>query len=80
LRAAAARRSIRQNPNFIMAWRTLATALGLAGRTQEARAAVSRLLELRPDHTISGWQRWTPMCPAMTALYVKGLRETGLPE
>ena len=52
---AAAKKALRQNQTFAMAYRCLAAALAHLGRDAEARETAARLLELEPDFRISEW-------------------------
>lgn len=54
------RQSIRQNALFASSYRTLAIALALAGRLDEARTAVNQLMKLEPSLTVSGFARRYP--------------------
>jgi adenylate cyclase len=74
----AAKKSLRKNQHFTMAYRCLAVASAHLGNDMEARQAATRLLELEPDFRIStmvagvGWWQSTQ--------YIEGLRKAGLPE
>ena len=75
---AAARKAIRENQTFVLAHLCLAAALAHLGREAEAREAVARLLEFKPDFYISEWvardSRWGAQ------IFIDGLRKAGLPE
>ncbi|WP_170979255.1 winged helix-turn-helix domain-containing tetratricopeptide repeat protein [Roseomonas sp. HF4] len=47
------RRAVGENPNSVQALRTLAAALALAGRLDEARATMAEMLRLAPDVRLS---------------------------
>ena len=75
---AAARKAVRENQTFVIAYLCLAAALALLGREAEARETVARLLEFKPDFHISKWMarhsRWEAQ------MFIDGLRKAGLPE
>jgi adenylate cyclase len=73
---AAAKKAVRQNPLYPVAYRCLAIALAHLGREAEARKAAAGLLELEPGFRISEWTagRW------LAQIYGDGLRKAGLPE
>jgi len=73
---AAAKKAVRQNPLYPVAYRCLAIALVHLGREAEAREAAAGLLELEPSFRISEWTagRW------LAQIYIDGLRKAGLPE
>ncbi len=59
----------------------LAATFGQAGKVDEARAEITRALELRPDLTITFMgRRYATLHPAMGNPFFDGLREAGLPE
>jgi hypothetical protein len=59
----------------------LAASKALAGQLEEARDAISRLLELDPVVRISNLKdRISPLRPEDFAKYTDGLRKAGLPE
>ena len=59
----------------------LAATFGQAGKVDEARAEITRALELRPDLTITLMgRRYATLHPAMGNPFFDGLREAGLPE
>jgi DNA-binding winged helix-turn-helix (wHTH) protein len=72
----AAKKAIRQNPLYPVAYRCLAIALAHLRCEAEAREAASGLLKLEPGFRISEWPagRWLPQ------IYIDGLRKAGLPE
>jgi adenylate cyclase len=74
----AAKKAVRQNPTYSVAYRCLASAFALLGRDAEAREAAARLLEHDPGFTISaGIARGSS---SNAKLYLEGLRKAGLPE
>jgi len=74
----AARKALRQNPPYSLAYRCLASAFAHLGRDAEAREAAARLLELDPTFTVSGWIARGGQ--ANSKLLIEGLRKAGLPE
>src|SRR3984885_12336463 len=72
----AAKKAIRQNPLYPVAYRCLAIALAHLRCEAEAREAAAGLLKLEPGFRISEWPagRWLPQ------IYIDGLRKAGLPE
>jgi adenylate cyclase len=59
---------------------TLASILGHLGRTEEARAAVSKLLELKPDYSEAFVAKMFPgVDPRITEVNFGGLYKAGLP-
>jgi DNA-binding winged helix-turn-helix (wHTH) protein len=72
----AAKKAIRQNPVYPVAYRCLAIALAHLRCEAEAREAAAGLLKLEPGFRISEWPagRWLPQ------IYIDGLRKAGLPE
>jgi adenylate cyclase len=75
---AAGRKAVRQDPSYSAAYRCLASALAHVGRDAEAREAATRLLELDPASTISGWIARGGQSNAK--LLIEGLRKAGVPE
>jgi TolB-like protein/Flp pilus assembly protein TadD len=72
------KKALRQNPSDSPALRALAAALGHLGRDAEAHEAATRLLEVDPAFTISGWLARGAQSNA--TLLIEGLRKAGLPE
>jgi tetratricopeptide (TPR) repeat protein len=59
----------------------LAASFGQAGRLDEARAEITKALELRPDLTITIMgRRYATLHPAMGDPFFDGLRKAGLAE
>jgi adenylate cyclase len=59
----------------------LAASFGQAGRIDEARAAITKALESKPDLTATFMsERYATLHPAMRAPFFDGLRKAGLPE
>lgn len=59
----------------------LAASSGQAGRMDEARAAITKALELRPELTVTFMrERYATLHPAMGDPLFDGLRKAGLPE
>ena len=74
----AAKRAVRQNPLYAVAYRCLASALAHLGRDTDAREAAARTLELEPNFCISEFVARFGLLYAK--LFVDGLRKAGLPE
>jgi len=84
---AAAKKAVRQNPLYPVAYRCLAIALVHLGREAEAREAAAGLLELEPNFRISEWvtrkgiSEWAARTRQLPAgLLIESLRKAGLPE
>jgi adenylate cyclase len=73
-----AKKALRQNPSFSVAYRCLASAFAHLGRDIEAREAAARLLEADPAFTIAAWIGRGGQ--SKTKLILEGLRKAGLPE
>ena len=77
----AAKKALRQNPSYSVAYRCLASAFAHRGRDAEAREAVTRLLEVDPTFTISSWiARAIGLGKMGSNLFIEGLQKAGLPE
>jgi TolB-like protein/class 3 adenylate cyclase/CRP-like cAMP-binding protein/tetratricopeptide (TPR) repeat protein len=73
-------RSLRENSLHTPTLRTLAAALVLAGRREEAREAMSRLLALEPGLTGGGFlARYPGRDSPQAASFINALLEAGLP-
>jgi len=76
-----AERSIRESANFLPPYRILAASHALAGRSEESRVALQRLLEMDPGCRIATLrQQVLYRRPEDLAKMVEGLRLAGLPE
>jgi TolB-like protein len=76
-----AQRSLREQPGHIPPLRVLAASSALAGRLEEAHAAIARLRLLEPAFRISDLSDRTPLRrPQDLATFADGLRRAGLPE
>jgi TolB-like protein len=76
-----AEKSMRENPNFLLAIRISAASNALAGRLEPAREGIARALECNPDLRISNLRDLAPFRRAEDlAVFAKGLRKAGLPE
>ena len=68
-----------QHPNHAGAWRLMTVSLALLGRTDEAKAALARTLELSPDFSLDHVEKNTVYAdPADRARFLEGLRRAGL--
>jgi tetratricopeptide (TPR) repeat protein len=76
-----AQRSLREQPGHTPPLRVLAASSALAGRLEDARAAIARLRQLEPAFRISDLRdRVTLRRPQDLATFADGLRKAGLPE
>ena len=75
----AARRAVRRAPTFVASWRILAAILGLAGRIDEAQAAMVTVLRLAPAMSLSRMSAMPTWTAAARARYFEGLRLAGMP-
>jgi tetratricopeptide (TPR) repeat protein len=76
-----AKEAMREHPGFLLAICIAAASAALAGRTTDARMAVTRMREVDPCVRISNAGMLTPIKrPEDAALWVDGLRKAGLPE
>jgi len=76
-----AEKSMRENPNFLLAIRISAASNALVGRLEPAREGIARALECNPDLRISNLRDLAPFRRAEDlAMFAKGLRKAGLPE
>ena len=73
-------KGLRERPDAVWAYRTLASAYANAGRLKEAREAATTLLRTYPNVTISQLLELFPSNPGYIPRYVEGLRKAGLPE
>jgi adenylate cyclase len=74
-------RSLRENPHWTAAWRTLASAYAYLGRKADAQHAVDKVLEVSPGLTVSKWREQTPVSPGPhRETFLEGLRLAGLPD
>jgi TolB-like protein len=75
------RRAIRQQPNFQPGLRVFAVACVKAGKLEEGRAAIARMLELNPAFRVSNIKDvMTLLRPEDLAAYEDALRVAGLPD
>ena len=75
-----AERTLRQAPGHAISLVDKAVACAHLDRIEEARAAVSQLLELQPWFTIAWFKASATRYPAeLRARYVAGLRKAGMP-
>ena len=73
-------RAIKEDPNFISAYRVLASSLAHLGRLEDARATIAKVLTLQPNSTIERAARAGYRQPEHMAIWLDGLRKAGLPE
>ena len=74
----AAKKALGQNQRFLPSYCCLTTAFAHLGREAEAREAVTRLLELKPDFRISEWVSRSGL--RTSQMFIDGLRKAGIPE
>jgi len=74
----AAKKALRQNPSYAVAYRGLASAFAHLGRDIEAREAAARVLEADPAFTIASWVSRGGQ--SKTKLMLEGLRKARLPD
>jgi TolB-like protein/Tfp pilus assembly protein PilF len=72
------RKSIQQQPGFIPSHRILCASLAQAGRTEELRTAMARLLELQPTISIAWLEEHLPYTPRALPHFLDGMRKAGL--
>ena len=76
-----AEKSMRENPNFLLAVCMAAASNALAGRLEPAQKAMARALECNPDLRMSNLGDQAPFRRAKDfATFAEGLRKAGLPE
>jgi TolB-like protein/DNA-binding winged helix-turn-helix (wHTH) protein/Tfp pilus assembly protein PilF len=76
-----AKRSLREQPSHTPPLRILASSSALAGRLEDAQAAIARLRHLEPTFRISDLRDRTHLHrPQDLATFADGLRKAGLPE
>jgi DNA-binding SARP family transcriptional activator len=74
-------KTVRDNPNYLAAYRPLIASLGHLGRIEEARKHLADLHQLQPDFSIDWFQANYPPLPAdCRERYIKGLRKAGVRE
>jgi TolB-like protein len=73
--------AMRDQPNFILGWCTMAASAALAGRTEEACKGMARLRQLEPELRLSNLRDFlTLRRSADFTKWEEGLRLAGLPE
>jgi len=72
------RKTIQQRPGFIAGHRILCASLAQAGRTEELRAAMARLLELQPTISIAWIEEHVPYTPRAMAHFLDGMHKAGV--
>ena len=77
--ADAARKAIQVNPLFSINYIFLVAALARLGQTNEAKAAVARLLELQPSFSIGRHCAAVGVAPSLTAALTEAVCSVGLP-
>jgi hypothetical protein len=77
---AVANRAIQQNSNFTPAWRALSAALALSGHLDEARNAMSQVMELDPTCSISSMTHRVGYVQKARVRLFEGWRQAGMRE
>jgi hypothetical protein len=75
-----ARKTFQASPNWSFSHMLLAATLVQIGRTEEAKRAAQRLVELQPGYTIGSMCAALPIAPVLAAPLSDALRAAGLPE
>jgi len=75
-----ARRSIRTYPEYLGSYRILTASLGMAGRDDEAREALSVLLKVQPEISVEWARDRVPYTARTIDHFLEGLRRAGLRE
>jgi TolB-like protein/class 3 adenylate cyclase len=76
-----AERALRERPNWLPSLRVAAASNVLAGRAEEARVFVARMIQLDPEGCISNVKdRFGPFRPQDATNYIEALRKAGFPE
>ena len=78
--ATAVRRAIRSKPGFSISYMMLAAALSQLGRTDEARAAAKRVMQLQPNFSSGGQCFAVGAVPVLAEPLVEAMRAAGLPD
>ena len=74
-------KALRERPGLLPALRLVTASNALAGKLEEAKKALARLLELDPTLRISNLRDYSMVHrPEDFAKYADGLRKAGLPE
>jgi TolB-like protein/class 3 adenylate cyclase/Tfp pilus assembly protein PilF len=78
---AQAQKATEQEPNDLISWAVLASALSLGGHEKEARAAAKEILRISPDFSVASYEKRSPHKDRVVAKrYCDALRAAGLPE
>ncbi|WP_157863410.1 tetratricopeptide repeat protein, partial [Bradyrhizobium tropiciagri] len=72
------RKAIQQRFELTNGHRIYVASLALAGRMDEARAALAQLQELHPENSIAWIERNVPYTPGPMAKFLDGFRKAGL--
>ncbi|MGY3622387.1 tetratricopeptide repeat protein [Bradyrhizobium sp. USDA 10063] len=74
-------KSMRENPDFLLSMCNFAASSALAGRVEQAKRTVARVLERDPDLRLSNLRNLTPFRrPEDLAKLADGLGKAGLPD
>jgi adenylate cyclase len=76
-----AQKATAQEPNDLISWAVLASALSLGGHEKEARAAAKEILRISPNFSVASYEKRSPHKDReVVKRYCDALREAGLPE
>jgi TolB-like protein/tetratricopeptide (TPR) repeat protein len=75
-----AEKSVREQPNFVSATRFVVASHALAGRIEEAKKALARLLQLDPHMRMSNVHKMPLRRPEDLARWEEAFRRVGLPD
>jgi adenylate cyclase len=76
-----AKKATEQEPNDLISWACLASALSLGGHGEEARAAAKEILRISPNFSVASYEKRSPHKDKSAAKrYCDALRKAGLPE
>jgi TolB-like protein/Tfp pilus assembly protein PilF len=73
-----ARKALQQRPGFPNGHRMYVACLAQAGRTEEAHAALARVLESHPETSVAWIEENIPYTPGPMAKFLEGMRKGGL--
>jgi Flp pilus assembly protein TadD len=77
--AEAARKAIQTNPVFSISYFLLVVALAKLGQTDEAKVALTHLLELQPSFSVGRLAAAVGMVPGLSAEFTNAAELVGLP-
>jgi tetratricopeptide (TPR) repeat protein len=78
---AQAKKATQLEPNDLISWAVLASALSLGGYEEEARSAAKEILRISPNFSVASYEKRSPhKDKAVAKRYCDALRAAGLPE